>query len=104
MIPRLRELMPPVFQVGKTLWEDVPRDMRKELWLSILARNGRGTALGSLYMKLQTVVRHQPRCCIIQHPHATTIHPHHLHRVISQHYDDVHGSELMWFWLWWCLW
>eukprot|EP00873_Tetraselmis_striata_P007410 jgi/Tetstr1/427674/TSEL_017799.t1 len=39
-------------QVGRTLWEGVPRNMRAELWLSILAQNGRGPAFGSLYRKL----------------------------------------------------
>lgn len=39
-------------QVGKHLWESVPRSMRTELWLSVLHRRGLGTAASKKFQSL----------------------------------------------------
>lgn len=44
-------------QVGKTVHSDVPRQMRTELWMSVLLRKGLGTAAAQQYRQMLAKVR-----------------------------------------------
>ena len=50
-------------QVGKTVHSDVPRQMRTELWMSVL-RKGLGTAASQQYVQMLAKVRMRPHICL----------------------------------------
>jgi hypothetical protein len=48
-------------QIGKTVWQDAPRKMRVELWLSALQRKGAGVEAAQQYRDLLAAVREAGR-------------------------------------------
>jgi hypothetical protein len=52
-------------QVGKTVWDQAPRQMRVELWMSSLQRRGVGVAAAAKYEDMLLTVRvlHVARAC-----------------------------------------